>query len=517
MAREIQNVEIAKFCKFEVFLYFAVWSGSIFYSIYQVHLTEFYFVDYPDTYEDFRPGWSWIGRKMDISDREWRSWIPFMYQLTPWIIVHLIISRIIKGIFLNDPLILSCWFICSSLIFVWNYLGFLGVLLLLIQPCIARLLISLGSEILSWIVHLMILSIIYYEKTYGFIFESWLGVEEEKYYMLTIALCWIQLRSISCSVDCIVNDKEPNTLFGFAKSFLQSTAYCLYLPTLFLGPIILYEDFLHGIKKTPEPWNLRRLVYFFLNLTRYIFWLYFTEFGMHFLYFNALQFFPDVVEKLNPWAFFGMGYCMGQYFLNKYVVVYGIWSLVTKLDDIEAPPHPKCIARIHLYSDMWKHFDRGLYKFLLRYIYIPTSGSKSGARKLFSSFLCFSFVFLWHGMELFIFIWSFLNFFGLAVEYFASAIGKSRKYLSITEKYLSGRNIRRLNCIFASPLLAMSAISNFYFFAGADVGHIYIRRVLFLDSWFTIFLLLFCLYCCCQVSLEMKQFEKVKENRCKSI
>ena len=76
--------------------------------------------------------------------------------------------------------------------------------------------------------------------------------------------------------------------------------------------------------------------------------------------------FFQVVENLNPWAFFGMGYCMGQYFLNKYVVIYGIWCLVTKFDGIEVPPNPKCIARIHLYSDMWKHFDRGLYKFLLR-------------------------------------------------------------------------------------------------------------------------------------------------------
>ena len=123
----------------------------------------------------------------------------------------------------------------------------MGILLILVQPCIARLLISLGSKLFSWIVHLTILSIIYWEKTYGFVFESWLGLEEEVYYMFTIALCWIQLRSISCSIDCILEDKEPKTLAGFAKSFVKTTAYCLYLPTLFLGPIILYKDFLQGV------------------------------------------------------------------------------------------------------------------------------------------------------------------------------------------------------------------------------------------------------------------------------
>lgn len=143
--------------------------------------------------------------------------------------------------------ILSSWYIVSSIIFLWHYVGFMGVLLALIQPCVDRLLISFGSKILAWIVHLAIISIIYYEKTYGFVFENWLGIEEEKYYMLTIALCWIQLRSISSCLDCITHDEEPKTLAGFVRSFLKTTAYCLYLPTLFLGPVILYKDFLDGV------------------------------------------------------------------------------------------------------------------------------------------------------------------------------------------------------------------------------------------------------------------------------
>jgi hypothetical protein len=57
---------------------------------------------------------------------------------------------------------------------------------------------------------------------------------------------------------------------------------------------------------------------------------------------------------------------MGQFFLNKYVVIYGTSSNLCYLDNVKAPSQPKCIARIHLYSDMWKHFDRGLYNFLIK-------------------------------------------------------------------------------------------------------------------------------------------------------
>lgn len=77
-------------------------------------------------------------------------------------------------------------------------------------------------------------------------------------------------------------------------------------------------------------------------------------------------FFLQTVQNLNPWALYGLGYCMGQFFLNKYVVIYGISKTLCNLDNVKAPPPPKCIARIHLYSDMWKHFDRGLYKFLIK-------------------------------------------------------------------------------------------------------------------------------------------------------
>lgn len=130
---------------------------------------------------------------------------------------------------------------------------------------------------------------------------------------------------------------------------------------------------------------------YILKITRYIFWLYFTEFFLHFIYVNAIRYHPRVilhnrqlivhsfmtyilfflktVETLSPWALYGLGYCMGQYFLIKYVVVYGINGTICEIDGIRSPPQPKCIARIHLYSDMWKYFDRGMYKFLVRCLY----------------------------------------------------------------------------------------------------------------------------------------------------
>ena len=49
--------------------------------------------------------------------------------------------------------------------------------------------------------------------------------------------------------------------------------------------------------------------------------------------------------------------------------MYGWSCFLAKMDGVDAPPHPKCIGRIHLYSDMWRHFDNGLYLFMQKYIY----------------------------------------------------------------------------------------------------------------------------------------------------
>lgn len=100
-----------------------------------------------------------------------------------------------------------------------------------------------------------------------------------------------------------------------------------------------------------------------------------------------------------------------------------------------------------------------------RYIYIPTLHKKTISNKIFSSFLCFTFVYIWHGTHNCILIWSVLNFVGITME----TIFKNVRNVKVT---------RRVSCILATPLLAMSAISNFYFFAGTDVGNIFAKRFL---------------------------------------
>ena len=107
-----------------------------------------------------------------------------------------------------------------------------------------------------------------------------------------------------------------------------------------------------------------RLTQFFKDLFRYSFWFLINNLVLHLFYFSALQYSFNILEKVDLWTLCGIGYSMGQFFHMTYVVYYGIPKPFLESDDIESPTLPKCIGRIHLYSDMWRYFDNGLYKFI---------------------------------------------------------------------------------------------------------------------------------------------------------
>ncbi len=81
-------------------------------------------------------------------------------------------------------------------------------------------------------------------------------------------------------------------------------------------------------------------------------------------------YYAEFVRHLDVWSAAGFGYSLGQFFMLKYTVLYGLPSALASLDQVDSPPPPKCIGRIHLYSQMWRDFDRGLYNFMLKYIVI---------------------------------------------------------------------------------------------------------------------------------------------------
>jgi hypothetical protein len=140
----------------------------------------------------------------------------------------------------------------------------------------------------------------------------------------------------------------------------QSCFFNKFVKIPFLPFLQMYKDY--------QPWTGAKILKLILLIFRYLFWYVFVEIALHFFYFSAIRYEPKVVERLDLWTLCGLGYSMGQFFCIKYVFFYGFTRPFVMADGIDPPNHPKCIGRIHLYSDMWRFFDQGLHRFMHRYM-----------------------------------------------------------------------------------------------------------------------------------------------------
>ena len=254
-----------------------------------------------------------------------------------------------------------------------------------------------------------------------------------------------------------------------------------------------------------QPWTLERALAFLLRFSRYVFWWWVAELSLHFFHGSALRYHPHLVEKQDAWTVAGIGLSLSQFFHLKYVIFYGIPRVFAVEDGItDAPPHPKCIMRIHRYREMWRAFDCGLYEFLKLYIYLPLAAwSTSWSAKLLSSTVVFLYVFLWHGLMRVIALWALCNYVSVTVESMAEALGRAPAYQSLERRWLSPRGVRRFHAVLNSPLFLASILSNFYFLVGEPVTDLCVQRAFF--NWpIGTPLVLFFVFSGCQFCMEVR-------------
>lgn len=91
-----------------------------------------------------------------------------------------------------------------------------------------------------------------------------------------------------------------------------------------------------------------------IGVARVLFWGMANEFLLHFLYFNAIQQNGALMQRLDLWTLAGVGYWSGQFFMNKYTVLYGVPASLARLENLDPPQGPRCVAYIYTYSEMWK-------------------------------------------------------------------------------------------------------------------------------------------------------------------
>ncbi|XP_026165667.1 protein-cysteine N-palmitoyltransferase HHAT isoform X2 [Mastacembelus armatus] len=396
--------------------------------------------------------------KRDSSDFEWSFWTEWAKRSLLWTLIgHGVISRFTSVFYpkFRVPALTTYGLVVAS-----SVLGIKGVSVLLVHLGVSFSVAQLRKPALSWACNLLLLCTLHIQPLQE-IQRGWYKTEEEYYLLLfSVAVCGLRFISFSLEHCWCPQDRD-----GLVELFWLFS-YTFYHPFFYNGPIITYTDYIEKMRGLPKESDREDsgFCHLLLRSGRIILWWCIAEYMIHVMYMHSIQSNETYIEILPPWA---LGF---SWFYN---------------------------------SQLTWHFDEGLYRWLIRYIYVPLGGSQHGPLyKMLSTGLAFGFVCLWHGGHDYLQYWALMNWAGVLMENGLKSLFTSTFIHSIIEQKFSAAMKRRCIAFLSAFSTAMLILSNLVFLGGIHVGRIFWKRV-FIQGWSSMAppMLAF-LYCFAQIGLE---------------
>ncbi|CAN7940176.1 unnamed protein product, partial [Ixodes hexagonus] len=444
----------------------------------------------------------WGEKACDTADEEWYRYSTAIHRFWYWILLQPLVSQLLLK---RIPGLLPYFYFAYSAVFMLYNLGWPTTVVFFASYAAFFAAATVGSLVgcyllaFSIVVHSSFPVLSFLKPTY--LYDGG-GVTS---FLAQVGLSWTAARCLSFSVD-FVRDTERRS----APQLWQTLAYVFYLPSFFTGPLQNYGSFMVQLNRPQAAWTAGELCGSLLQLGRCLLCFLLLETALHFFYSSALAYYPDLVESLDSASLLGFGLCLTVVFFLKYRVLYGLGSAVARLERITLPPPPKCVNRIHLCSYLWRHFDRGLYLWIQRqvYIYQPVvAGQWTLKRRVVGAAASFAFVCSWHGMDRAVVVWCLLNFLGVSTELLAGFVRGRRPCRKLEERYLTGIWLRTARAVVTTPHFLFSIFSCLFFLSNIDVGLIFLRKVI-LGFPMPLVPLLCVMYCGCHVSMDAMDWDK---------
>nr|XP_009291368.1 protein-cysteine N-palmitoyltransferase HHAT isoform X1 [Danio rerio] len=474
--------ELVSLPRWEMVAYWILSFSSHFYSFYQLHSFSKEHEVSLDKEVQLERGFLLWGFKKDPTDFEWSFWNEWAWRSLLWSLIgHAVVSRLA---YYYLPQYRLAVFAMYGLISAGWILGVRGVIVLMLHLSISLVVAQLRSPVLSWFCSLLLLSTLNVSALQD-LQRGWY-TSEDQYYLLLFSTAVCSLHCISFCLEMCWHPLQAGrpkhcsslqncALKTLIYQFLKLTAFCFYHPLFYNGPIMTYKDFSEQIER---PLCKVSALHVFSGILRLCVWWCLAEFMIHFMYMHAIQSNETYLEMLPPWAMGGLALALVQFFYVKYLVLFGAVSLLVRLDGLEPPTLPRCVSIMYSFTGMWRHFDVGLYKWLIRYIYVPLGGSRHGAfRKLLSTALAFGFVCFWHGCHDYLLYWALLNWVGVLVENAFALLFSSPPLRHAIVYCLTPRMQRRGLALISAFSTAFLILSNLFFLGGTHVGRIFWKKL----------------------------------------
>lgn len=138
------------------------------------------------------------------------------------------------------------------------------------------------------------------------------------------------------------------------------------------------------------------------------------EVMLHFIYAVAICKAQPSWEVYTPFQVSMLGYFNLHIIWLKLLLPWRFFRLWALLDGVDPPENMvRCMSDNYSVLAFWRGWHRSFNRWIVRYLYVPLGGSgnvgaRSTLRSIFNMFLVFTFVALWHDIQLKLLIWGWL-------------------------------------------------------------------------------------------------------------
>jgi D-alanyl-lipoteichoic acid acyltransferase DltB (MBOAT superfamily) len=221
-------------------------------------------------------------------------------------------------------------------------------------------------------------------------------------------------------------------------SFRNYFAYTMYSPLYLAGPILTFNDWISQQRYRAHSITRKRTT---LYAIRFLVVLLTMEVMIHYLYMVAIFHAKPNWSHYTPMQLSMLGYFNLKHIWLKLLIPWRFFRLWALLDDIDAPENMvRCMSDNYSVLLFWRGWHRSFNKWSLRYLYIPLGGSgmpgiKGKARSVFNYFTVFTFIAIWHDIELKLLMWGWLVTLFVLPEILASWAFPARKWKDSLDAY----------------------------------------------------------------------------------
>ncbi|KAI9685235.1 MAG: glycerol transporter [Bathelium mastoideum] len=231
-------------------------------------------------------------------------------------------------------------------------------------------------------------------------------------------------------------------------TFRNYFAYTLYSPLYIAGPVLTFNDYVSQLRYPLPSITSRRILFYGL---RFLLTVLSMELILHFIYAVAISKADPDWSTYTPFQLSMLAYFNLHIIWLKLLIPWRFFRLWALCDGIDPPENMvRCMSDNYSALGFWRSWHRSLNRWIVRYIFIPLGGSRSAAgqtrgrcehpvwvkvRAGMNFVAVFTFVALWHDIQLRLLAWGWLIVLFILPEVVATQLFPRRKFKDQPDLY----------------------------------------------------------------------------------